>query len=124
MQINLAQETLRGLLACWLTNKRLRCELQASTKDDGSIGKDVTNRNVFHSRVEFDDRDNIDDTTVLPPFDFSTVSPPSIVTEGSCGVPWRKKITDLDGTEDEKDLPWWCIDCVLNGRLPPRDHIK
>nr|CAD1833969.1 unnamed protein product [Ananas comosus var. bracteatus] len=122
--INLAQETLRGLLACWLTNKRLRCELQASTKDDGSIGKDVTNRNVFHSRVEFDDRDNIDDTTVLPPFDFSTVSPPSIVTEGSCGVPWRKKITDLVGTEDEKDLPWWCIDCVLNGRLPPRDHIK
>ena len=40
------------------------------------------------------------------------------------GGPWRKKATDLDGTEDEKDLPWWCIDCVLHGRLSQRENAK
>jgi WD repeat-containing protein 48 len=30
----------------------------------------------------------------------------------------------LDGSEDEKELPWWVIDCVLNNRLPPRENAK
>ena len=55
---------------------------------------------------------------VYPPFEFSDVSPPSIITEGTHGGPWRKKMSDLDGTEDEKDFPWWCLDSVLNNRLP------
>ncbi|KAJ8770960.1 hypothetical protein K2173_022184 [Erythroxylum novogranatense] len=82
--------------------------------------KEIPPRSLTHSRVEVDGADN--DAVVYPPFEFSTASPPSIVTEGSQGGPWRKKITDLDGTEDEKDFPWWCLDCVLNNRLPPREN--
>jgi WD repeat-containing protein 48 len=59
-----------------------------------------------------------------PAFEFPTASPPSIITEGSQGGPWRKKSTDLDGTEDEKELPGWVIECVLHSRLPPRDNAK
>lgn len=58
---------------------------------------------------------------VHPSFEFSTNSPPSIVTQGSQGGSWRRRNTDLDGTEDEKDLPWWCIDCVLNGKQSQRE---
>lgn len=64
------------------------------------------------------------DAAVYPPFEFSAASPPSIITEGSQSGPWRKKITDLDGTEDEKDMPWWVVDCVMSNRLPPRENTK
>ena len=30
----------------------------------------------------------------------------------------------LDGTEYEKDFPLWCLDCVLNNKLPPRENTK
>uniref|UniRef100_A0A0D9XX69 Uncharacterized protein n=1 Tax=Leersia perrieri TaxID=77586 RepID=A0A0D9XX69_9ORYZ len=36
--------------------------------------------------------------------------------EGSSGGPWRKRITDLDGTES--DIPWWIVDCVEHNRFP------
>jgi len=81
-------------------------------------------RNLSHSRIDVDEAAENHNAAVLPAFEFSTVSPPSIITEGTYGGPWRKKITDLDGTEDEKDLPWWCLDCVLNGRMPPRENTK
>ncbi|KAJ6353947.1 hypothetical protein OIU76_002884 [Salix suchowensis] len=83
-KVNLAHETLKGLLAHWLAKRRQRLGSQAS----------------------------------------ANVSPPSVVTEGYQGGPWRKKITDLDGSEDEKDFPWWCLDCVLNNRLPPKENSK
>ncbi|XP_072995666.1 uncharacterized protein [Typha latifolia] len=124
LKINLAQETIRGLLAHWLAKRRQRPGSHASSNGDGPVGKDISVRNIPHSRVEVDDGVDNHSNMVLPSFEFSTVSPPSIITEGSHGGPWRKKITDLDGTEDEKDLPWWCIDCVLNGRLPPRENTN
>lgn len=40
------------------------------------------------------------------------------------GVPWRKKATELDETVDEKDLPGWCVDCVLHGRSSQRENAK
>ena len=86
-------------------------------------GKDIATRGHTHSRVEVDGSSE-NDAMVYPPFEFSVISPPSIVTEGTQGGPWRKKITDLDGTEYEKDLPSWCLDCVLNNRLPPRENTK
>ncbi|CDY40696.1 BnaC03g34120D [Brassica napus] len=46
------------------------------------------------------------------------------VLSGSQGGPWRKKITEFTGTEDEKDFPLWCLDAVLNNRLPPRENTK
>nr|GMD04702.1 WD repeat-containing protein 48 [Ipomoea batatas] len=122
-KINLARETLKGLLAHWLTKRRQRFGSQVSGNGEVPPGKDISSRNLAVSRVEVDSNaDN--DSAVYPPFEFSAVSPPSIITEGSQGGPWRKKITDLDGTEDEKDFPWWVLDCVLNNRLPPRENTK
>lgn len=102
--------------------KRKRPGAQASVNGDISSGRDVSIRS--HSRIEVDEAADNHNAAVLPAFEFSTVSPPSIITEGTHGGPWRKKITDLDGTEDERDLPWWCLDCVLNGRMPPRENTK
>ncbi|RXI01939.1 hypothetical protein DVH24_015288 [Malus domestica] len=122
-KVNLARETLKGLLAHWLAKRKQRFGSQASANGDVSSGKDITTRSITHSRIEVDSNAE-NDSMVYPPFEFSTTSPPSVITEGSQGGPWRKKITDLDGTEDEKDFPWWCLDCVLNNRLPPRENTK
>ncbi|MQM00038.1 hypothetical protein Taro_032771 [Colocasia esculenta] len=122
LQVNLAQETLRGLLSHWLSKRRQRSGSQAAVNGDMSAGRDVAIRNHSHAREADDSVEN--QSPILPSFEFSTVSPPSIITEGSQGGPWRKKLTELDGTEDEKDFPWWCLDCVLNGRIPPRENTK
>ncbi|KAL7239343.1 hypothetical protein ACSBR2_005283 [Camellia fascicularis] len=122
-KINLARETLKGLLAHWLTKRRQRFGSQASANGEVPSGKDISSRILTLSRVEVDGNAE-NDSMVYTPFEFSTASPPSIITEGSQGGPWRKKITDFDGTEDEKDFPWWCLDCVLNNRLPPRENTK
>ncbi|KAG5549365.1 hypothetical protein RHGRI_014646 [Rhododendron griersonianum] len=122
-KVNLARETLKGLFAYWLTKRRHRSGSQGSANGEVPSGKDISARSITLSRGEVDG--NVEnDTVVYPPFEFSAASPPSIITEGSQGGPWRKKITDLDGTEDEKYFPWWCLDCVLNNRLPPRENTK
>ncbi|ONK61544.1 uncharacterized protein A4U43_C08F31070 [Asparagus officinalis] len=121
-KINLAQETLRGLFAHWMLKRKRRPGPQASCNGDISSGKDMSMRNISHSRIEVDESVENHNTVVLPAFEFSTISPPSLITEGTFGGPWRKKITQLDGTEDEKDLPWWCLDCILSGRMPSRDN--
>ncbi|PKA53375.1 Dynein assembly factor with WDR repeat domains 1 [Apostasia shenzhenica] len=123
LKINLAQETLRGLLAQWMAKRRQRSGSQASTIGDIPPGRDMPSRNFSHSRIEVDETAEYHNL-VLPAFQFSTISPPSIITEDSQGGSWRKKITELDGSEDEKDIPWWCLDCVLNGRIPPRENTK
>ncbi|KAJ4719586.1 WD repeat-containing protein [Melia azedarach] len=122
-KVNLARETLKGLLAHWLAKRKQRLGSQASVNGDVLSAKDISARSLTHSRIEVDGNAE-NDSMVYPPFEFSAISPPSIITEGSQGSPWRKKITDLDGTEDEKDFPWWCLDCVLNNRLPPRENTK
>ncbi|XP_042014970.1 WD repeat-containing protein 48-like isoform X2 [Salvia splendens] len=122
-KINLARETLKGLLAHWLTKRRQKFGSQNLANGEISPGKEISTRTLTLSRVEGDGNSE-NDSAVYPPFEFLAASPPSIVTEGSQGGPWRKKITDLDGTEDEKDFPWWVLDCVLNNRLPPRENTK
>ncbi|WJX85511.1 hypothetical protein P8452_67950 [Trifolium repens] len=121
-KVNLGRETLKGLLTHWLRKRKQRMGSPAQANGELS-GKDVASRSLIHSRAEVDVSSE-NDAMVYPPFEFSVVSSPSIVTEGTHGGPWRKKITDLDGTEDEKDFPWWCLDCVLNNRLPPRENTK
>ncbi|PON73929.1 Guanine nucleotide-binding protein, beta subunit [Parasponia andersonii] len=121
-KVNLARETLKGLLAHWLARRRQRFGNQASANGELS-GREITTRSHTHSRLDVDSNAE-NDSMVYPPFEFSSISPPSIISEGSQGGPWRKKITDLDGTEDDKELPWWCLDCVLNNRLPPRENTK
>lgn len=123
VQVNLGRETLKGLLAHWLRKRKQRTGSPASANGELLSGKDIASRSLTHSRIEVDGSSE-NDTMVYPPFEFSVTSPPSIITEGSHGGPWRKKITDLDGTKDEKDFPWWCLDCVLNNRLPPRENTK
>lgn len=110
-------------MAHWFAKRKQRFGSQASANGDVLSGKDTSARSLSHSRLEADGNAE-NDSMVYPPFEFSTVSPPSIITEGSQGGPWRRKITELDGTEDEKDFPWWCLDCVLNNRLPPRENTK
>ncbi|GMJ11806.1 LATERAL ROOT STIMULATOR 1 [Hibiscus trionum] len=120
-KVNLARETLKGLLAHWMTKRRQRLGSQASVNGNVLSGKDITSRSLANSRIEVDGNAE-NDSMVYPSFEFSTVSPPSIITEGSQGGPWRKKITELDGTEDEKDFPCWVLDCILSNKLPSRDN--
>ncbi|KAK6128923.1 hypothetical protein DH2020_037327 [Rehmannia glutinosa] len=122
-KVNLARETLKGLLAHWLTRRRQRLGSQTSANGEIPTGNVLPTRTLTLSRVEGDGFIE-NDLTVYPPFEFSEAAPPSIITEGTQGGPWRKKITDLDGSEDEKDFPWWVLDCVLNNRLPPRENTK
>ncbi|KAF7805173.1 WD repeat-containing protein 48 [Senna tora] len=122
-KVNLARETLKGLLAHWVMRRKQRMGSHTSANGELLSGKEMTTRSLTHSRIEVDGSTE-NDSMVYPPFDFSVASPPSIITEGSQGGPWRKRITDLDGTEDDKDFPSWCLDCVLHNRLPPRENTK
>ncbi|CAM0950116.1 unnamed protein product [Alopecurus aequalis] len=115
LKINLAHETLRGLLLHW-SKRRPKPGPHSLSNGDGSMGRDVSSKNLPLPRSEVDDGAENHASNVLPSFEFSTVSPPSVITESSSGGPWRKRITDLDGTED--DLPWWCVDCAENNRFP------
>ncbi|CAH2055060.1 unnamed protein product [Thlaspi arvense] len=119
-KINLARETLKGLLGHWLAKKKHKPKPQALASGDILSVKD-TKKNLSASKSEDSSAAN---DPVYPPFEFPSVSPPSIITEGSQGGPWRKKITEFTGTEDEKDFPLWCLDAVLNNRLPPRENTK
>ncbi|GAB2287393.1 hypothetical protein Dimus_021771 [Dionaea muscipula] len=122
-KVNLGRETIKSLLSHWLVKRKRRTGSQASANGDIQTVKDISARIVNHSRMDVDgSADN--DSGVYPPLEFSKNSPPSIITEGSHGGPWRKNITDFSGTEDEKDFPWWVLDCVLNNRLPPRENSK
>lgn len=119
-KINLARETLKGLLGHWLAKKKHKPKPQVLASGDTLSVKD-TKKNLSASKTE---ESSAASDPVYPPFEFSSVSPPSIITEGSQGGPWRKKITEFTGTEDEKDFPLWCLDAVLNNRLPPRENTK
>ncbi|KZV47522.1 hypothetical protein F511_14594 [Dorcoceras hygrometricum] len=104
-KVNLARETLKGLLIHWLNKRRHRLGSQTSVNGEIPPVKDISARALALSRLE-GDANAESDPMVYPAFEFSGSCPPSIVTEGSVGGPWRKKFTSLDGTEDEKDLPW------------------
>ncbi|KAH9603966.1 hypothetical protein KSS87_023569 [Heliosperma pusillum] len=104
-KVNLARETLKGLLAHWSAKRKQRLGSQILPNGEGQPVKDLSVRSMSHSRVEMDNNAE-NDSMVYPPFEFSDSCPPSIITEGSQGGVWRKKITALDGTEDEKDFPW------------------
>ncbi|CAJ1961000.1 unnamed protein product [Sphenostylis stenocarpa] len=122
-KVNLARETLKGLLAPWLRKRKQRSGSSVPANGELLPGKDAASRSSTHSRIEVDGSSE-NDAMVYPAFEFSVTSPPSIITEGTHGGSWRKKTTDVDGTKDEKDFPWWCLDCVLNNRLPPRENTK
>lgn len=87
LQLNIGQETLRGLLAHWSTQRRAKSAAPATSNGDVSpslssgAGEHGSNR-----RSGLDDSNhesNVQQTRVLPSFEFSTQSPPSIITEGS-----------------------------------------
>jgi len=125
LKLNIGQETLRGLMASWMTRRRQRSSITSTAANgdaESGIGEHHPDRRP--SSDDSHDDSNSHQPLVLPAFEFSTSSPPSIITEGSQGGPWRKKASELDGSEDEKDLPWWVMDCVLHNRLPPRENAK
>ncbi|KAL8136334.1 hypothetical protein V2J09_002335, partial [Rumex salicifolius] len=122
-KVNLAREALKGLLAHWLVKRKHKPASHPTVNGDINSMKDISTRTMSHSKIEVDGGSE-NDHMVYPPFEFSTICPPSVITEGLHGGPWRKKITDLDGIEDDKDFPLWVLECVLNNRLPPREHTK
>lgn len=126
-QLNLGQETLRGLLSHWLARRKQRLNTGQLPNGDGSLARESRHSENGSARGASEDSHEEGDNQhphVLPAFEFSSTLPPSIITEGSQGGLWRKKATELEVTDDDKDLPWWCIDCVLHNRLPPREHAK
>lgn len=87
VQLNIGQETLRGLLAHWSTQKRAKTVAPATPNGDvnpslsSGAGEHGSNR-----RTALDDNaheSSVQQSRVLPSFEFSTQSPPSIITEGS-----------------------------------------
>ncbi|GMY39023.1 serine/threonine-protein kinase ATG1a isoform X1 [Fagus crenata] len=82
VEVNLARETLKGLLAHWLAKRKQRFGSQPSANGDLLSGKDISHRSITHSRIEVDSNAE-NDSMVYPPFEFSSVYPPSIITEGS-----------------------------------------
>lgn len=100
MQLNIGQETLKGLFAHWLSQRRASTNkalppTQASPNGDVSpslssgAGDLGSNR-----RTGLDDAQheaNPQQLIVSPAFEFSTESPPSIITEGSL-VSWNTSL--------------------------------
>eukprot|EP00250_Pteridium_aquilinum_P009427 c18661_g1_i1 orf=203-2506(+) len=127
-KLNLGQETLRGLFSRWLIGRRQKTGGLPLANGDAQPNREAGNGNHVNGRLSgnLDSHSVADNHTsiVYPAFDFSTSSSPSIISEGSHGGAWRKKLSFLDGTEDEKSLPAWCLDCLLHGRLPPRENTK
>lgn len=127
-KLNLGQETLRGLFSRWLISRRHKPGGLSTANGDAQPNREAGNGNYAGGRVS----GNLDShlsgenhsLIIHRAFDFSNISSPSIISEGSHGGPWRKKLSFLDGTEDEKSLPSWCLDCLLHGRLPPRENTK
>lgn len=117
-KVNLAVETLKGLFVQWVAKRRKKSGPQTSENVDLRPGT----RNPSYARIDIGSTAENNSPMVHPSFEFSTLSPPSIIMEGSHGGPWRKKITDLDGTEDEKSIPWWCMECVLHRKVPVKDY--
>lgn len=126
-KLNLGQETLRGLFSRWLIGRRQKPGLPA-TNGEAQLNRDAGNGNHVSGRLSanLESHSVAENHTLIvhPAFDFSNLSSPSIISEGSHGGPWRKKLSFLDGAEDEKSLPSWCLDCLLHGRLPPRENTK
>ena len=127
LQLNLGQETIRGLFLHWLGLKRQQAASLLNNGDKQS-SYEAENGNHLNSKTpaNLDSRSSIENgiPTTYPAFEFSVSSLPSIITEGSQGGPWRKKLTELNGNEDEKSLPSWCLDSLLQGKLPPRENAK
>ncbi|KAL5712780.1 hypothetical protein ACHQM5_014917 [Ranunculus cassubicifolius] len=117
-KVNLAVETLKGLFFQWLAKRKKKSGPQASENGDVRSGS----RNPSFARLDFGSNVENNSPVVHPAFEFSTESPPSIITEGSHGGPWRKKITDLDGSEDDRSIPWWCLECVLHRKVPVKEY--
>lgn len=96
-QLNIGQETLRGLLANWLTRRRAKAagvtaipNGDASPIPDSGPGEHGPSR-----RSALDDNlhePNNQQTRVFPSFQFSTQAPPSIITEGSQVKPFSFSI--------------------------------
>lgn len=127
-KLNLGQETLRGLFARWLIGRRQKPGGLPIANGDPPSNREAGNSNHISGKVSanLEPHSALENPNpiVYPAFDFSASSSPSIVSEGSQGGPWRKKLWLLEEAEDEKSLPSWCLECLLHGRLPPRENTK
>jgi WD repeat-containing protein 48 len=85
LKLNIGQETLRGLMANWMARRRQRTSIISATAN-GDVESGVGEHRSDHQPPTDDSHDdviNIHQPSVLPSFEFSNSSPPSIITEGS-----------------------------------------
>ncbi|MCO5554975.1 hypothetical protein L7F22_008515 [Adiantum nelumboides] len=125
--LNLGQETLRGLFSRWLMCRWQKTAGLPIANGDLKSSREAGNGNhtsgTVSANLESHSVSENANPVVYPAFDFSASSSPSIISEGSQGG-WRKKLWLLEEIEDEKSLPSWCLECLLHGRLPPRENTK
>ncbi|KAH7285283.1 hypothetical protein KP509_33G020800 [Ceratopteris richardii] len=121
LKINLGHETLRGLFSHWLACREKKTESSPDGNEDTQNNCNIGEEKVMASNSPVKGRSSL---PVCSAFDFSSAYPPSIITEGSEGGTWRRKIIDLSGTEDEKELPAWCLDALLHGKFSTKESTK
>lgn len=125
VKINLGQHTLRGLFEHWLARNHCSTALPNGDALNGTLPEAPVDGGAASASSGEDvpgDEPWLDG--VLPAFQFSRTCPPSIITEGTHGGPWRRKATDLLGTEGPREIPQWCIDATLHNKLPLREPPK
>ncbi|KAJ3670938.1 hypothetical protein LUZ60_008364 [Juncus effusus] len=113
-KINLAQETLRGLLSHWLSNRK-------SPKPESLPAPSSKPDPLSPKSAEVAGSDSQGNSSDDLLFRFEGAA--SVMTEGKQGGLWRRRADELTGQEDERELPGWCLDCVLHGRFP-RENTK
>ncbi|KAI5077648.1 hypothetical protein GOP47_0007472, partial [Adiantum capillus-veneris] len=125
MKINLGQETLRGLFSHWLASREGKTPSVHSASGDLASSCNMVNGNgkaaTSNGFLLADESHNL---VARSSFNFSPNYPPSIITEGSQGGACRRKLSDLHGTEDEKELPTWCLECLLHEKSTAKEGTK
>lgn len=133
VQLNLGEYTLKGLFSHWLARKHEREALlppptevppdSPSLPDDSPSPSPSPSPSGPPERQQSDSQAEAGPGSLPPAFRFPSAAPPSIMTQGAEGGPWRRRATELTGEEGPESIPAWCLD-ALEGKLPPRDQAK
>ncbi|GAQ87661.1 Transducin/WD40 repeat-like superfamily protein [Klebsormidium nitens] len=129
LKLNLGEYTLRGLFSHWLAGRREREKRQPppdpAPQDSPSAPGDSPGPPTPdpQDRRQSDSQPEAGPASLPPAFQFSSAAPPSIMTEGAEGGPWRRRATELTGDEGDESIPGWARE-ALHGKLPQRDQAK
>jgi WD repeat-containing protein 48 len=101
-KINMAVEMLKELLKSWKVGYlRNNGRGKEDTFEIEGIKKEEESDSIFH---------------------FATESSPAVIVSGDAhSLPWKKRCSEMDGTED---IPLWAAKCVLDGKYPISKALK